>query len=58
MSTNLKISFCIPLKNNLRYFKKCFESIKKYCDVQYEIVCYIDSDNDGTEQYLIDNNIK
>ena len=53
-----KISFCIPLKNNLRYFKRCLNSIKKYADVPYEIVVYIDSDNDGTESFLIDNTIK
>ena len=46
-----KISFCIPLKNNLRYFKRCLNSIKKYADVPYEIVVYIDSDNDGTESF-------
>jgi len=58
MNNTPKISFCIPLKNNLRYFKRCLNSIKKYADVPYEIVVYIDSDNDGTESFLIDNTIK
>ena len=54
----MNISFCIPLKNNLRYFKRCYESILKNSDVPYEIVVYLDSDNDGTEKFLLKHNIK
>lgn len=52
------ISFCIPLKNNLRYFKRCHSSIVKNSDAQYEIIVYLDSDNDGAEKYLIENKIQ
>ena len=53
-----KVSFCIPLKNNLRYFTQCYTSIIKNADVPFEIIVYLDSDNDKTEEFLIANNIK
>jgi glycosyltransferase involved in cell wall biosynthesis len=52
------ISLCIPLKNNLRYFKKCFESIKSNADVEHEVVVYLDEDKDNTEKFLIANKIR
>ncbi len=51
------ITYCIPTKNNLRYLKNSIKSIKKYTSLQSEIIVYVDSDNDGTEKWLIENKI-
>ena len=53
-----KITFCIPSKDNLRYLKSSITSIKQNSVLDNEIIVRIDSDNDGTEKWLIDNNIK
>jgi glycosyltransferase involved in cell wall biosynthesis len=53
-----KITFCIPSKNNLRYLKNSINSIKKNSGVEHDIIVYVDSDNDGTEQWLIENKIQ
>ena len=53
-----KITFCIPSKNNLRYLKSSIGSIIENSSIQHEIIVFIDSDNDGTEKWLIENNIK
>lgn len=53
------ITFCIPSKNNLRYLKPCIKSIR---DNSYykdnEILVYVDQDNDGTCEWLDEQNIK
>lgn len=54
----MKITYCIPSKNNLRYLKNSIESIQRNSSVDYDIVVYIDSDNDGTETWLTENNIR
>lgn len=51
------ITFCIPTKNNLRYLKSCIKSILINSTYQNKILVYIDSDNDGTEDWLKENNI-
>jgi glycosyltransferase involved in cell wall biosynthesis len=48
----MKISYCLPTKNNLRYLKGSITSIKENSQLPYEIVVYIDADNDGTEEWL------
>lgn len=53
----MKITFCIPSKNNLRYLKNSIESVKKNSSYEHDVVVFIDSDNDGTEQWCIDNSI-
>jgi len=53
-----KITFCIPSKNNLRYLKNSIQSIKENSLYQNEIIVYIDADNDGTKEWLDQNNIK
>jgi len=58
----MKISYCIPSKNNLRYLKNSIRSILTYGE-NPEIIVYIDADNDKTEQWLSNtyatkNNIK
>lgn len=50
-----KISYCLPTKNNLRYLKGSIQSIVQNSQLPYEIVVYIDSDNDGTEDWLKQN---
>ena len=52
-----KITFCIPSKNNLRYLKNSIYSIRKNSSQNHDIIVYIDADNDGTEQWLKENNI-
>jgi glycosyltransferase involved in cell wall biosynthesis len=53
-----KITFCIPSKNNLRYLKNSIQSIKDNSTIEHEIIVYVDADNDDTEQWLIENQIK
>ena len=55
---NRKITFCIPSKNNLRYLKSSIQSIKENSLHQNEIIVYVDADNDGTKEWLDQNNIK
>jgi glycosyltransferase involved in cell wall biosynthesis len=53
------ISFCIPSKNNLRYLKLAIESIRKnsyYKD--NEVLVFVDQDDDGTCDWLKENNVK
>lgn len=52
------ITFCIPSKNNLRYLKNSINSIKNNSEFEHDIIVYIDADNDGTEQWLIDNEVR
>lgn len=51
----MKISYCLPTKNNLRYLKGSIQSIKENSQLPYEIVVFIDADNDGTEEWLKQN---
>lgn len=48
-----KITFCIPSKSNLRYLKTCIPSIRKnaYRD-DHDIIVFVDSDEDGTVEWL------
>ena len=48
----MKISYCLPTKNNLRYLKGSIQSIKENSQLPYEIVVYIDANTDGTEDWL------
>lgn len=53
------ITFCIPSKNNLRYLKVCIPSIRSNSYYkENEILVYVDQDNDGTEEWLIENDVK
>jgi len=48
-----KITFCIPSKDNLRYLKTCIPSIRKYAfRKDHDIIVFVDSDNDGTVEWL------
>ena len=48
-----KITFCIPSKTNLRYLKTCIPTIRKnaYRD-DHDIIVFVDSDEDGTVEWL------
>lgn len=59
MENNIpKFTFCITSKNNLRYLKHAVFYIKENSARDHDILVFIDADNDGTEKWCIDNNIK
>jgi glycosyltransferase involved in cell wall biosynthesis len=48
-----KITFCIPSKTNLRYLKTCIPSIRKNAyRKDHDIIVFVDSDEDGTVEWL------
>lgn len=54
-----KITFCIPSKDNLRYLKTCIPSIRKNAyRKDHDIIIFVDSDNDGTVEWLKENQTK
>jgi glycosyltransferase involved in cell wall biosynthesis len=54
-----KITFCIPSKSNLRYLKTCIPSIRENAfRKDHDIIVFVDSDEDGTEQWLDENKDK
>jgi GT2 family glycosyltransferase len=53
-----KITYCIPSKNNLRYLKSSIGSIKENSSQEFDIIVYVDSDNDGTKEWLDKKGIK
>ena len=50
-------SIIIPTFNNIKYLKICIESIKKNSIFNHEIIPHINEGADGTEEYLIKENI-
>jgi glycosyltransferase involved in cell wall biosynthesis len=60
MENNIpNFTFCITSKNNLRYLKHAVKHIKQNCfNNNHEILIFIDADNDGTEEWCLENNIK
>ena len=48
-----QITFCIPSKSNLRYLKTCIPSIRENASRNdHEIIIFVDSDEDGTVEWL------
>ena len=48
-----QITFCIPSKSNLRYLKTCIPSIRENASRNdHEIIIFVDSDEDGTIEWL------
>ena len=48
-----QITFCIPSKSNLRYLKTCIPSIRENAYLpNHEIIVFVDSDEDGTVEWL------
>lgn len=54
----MKITFCIPSKDNLRYLKNSIASIKKNSGQENDIIVYVDASNDGTLEWLETSKIK
>ncbi len=51
-----KITFCIPSKTNLRYLKTALPSIRKNAHRKdHDIIVFVDSDEDGTLEWLKEN---
>lgn len=51
-----KITFCIPSKTNLRYLKTAIPSIRKNAyRKDHDIIVFVDSDEDGTLEWLEEN---
>jgi glycosyltransferase involved in cell wall biosynthesis len=51
-----KITFCIPSKTNLRYLKTAIPSIRKNAHRKdHDIIVFVDSDEDGTLEWLKEN---
>jgi GT2 family glycosyltransferase len=59
MENNIpNFTFCITSKNNLRYLIHAIHYIKANCfNKNHKILVFIDSDNDGTEKWCIENDI-
>ena len=53
-----RITYCIPTKNNLRYLKNSINSIRENSSTEYDIVVFVDADNDGTIDWLNENGIR
>ena len=53
-----RITYCIPTKNNLRYLKNSINSIRENSLTEYDIVVFVDADNDGTIDWLNENGIR
>lgn len=53
-----RITYCIPTKNNLRYLKNSINSIRENSSTEYDIVVFVDADNDGTIDWLKENGIR
>ena len=54
-----KITFCIPVKSNLRYLKTCIPSLRENAfRKDHDIVIYVDQDTDGTLMWLRENKEK
>jgi glycosyltransferase involved in cell wall biosynthesis len=59
MENNIpKFTFCITSKNNLRYLKYAVFYIKENSIRDHDVLVFIDADNDGTEKWCIENDIK
>lgn len=52
------VTFCIPSKDNLRYLKSSITSIRENSSLDNDIIVYVDSDNDGTTQWLDENGVR
>ena len=51
-------SIIIPTLNNLEYLKICINSVNKNSKYKHEIIPHVNIGNDGTIEYLKENNIK
>ncbi len=51
-------SIIIPTLNNVKYLRLCIESIKKNSKFNHEIIVHVNLGNDGTIDFLKNNNIE
>ena len=51
-------SILIPTFNNINYLKFCIKSIKKNSKFTHQIICHVNIGNDGTIEYLKNENIE
>ena len=51
-------SIVIPTFNNIPYLKLCIKSIKNNSKYEHEIIIHINCGTDGTEKFLLSENIK
>jgi glycosyltransferase involved in cell wall biosynthesis len=51
-------SIIIPTFNNVKYLKLCIESIKKNSIFNHEIIAHVNLGEDGTKEYLDNENIE
>ena len=51
-------SIIIPTFNNVKYLKKCVESIKKNSSFNHQIIPHVNEGSDGTINFLEDNNLE
>ena len=51
-------SILIPTFNNLNYLKFCIRSLNKNSFYQNQIICHVNIGDDGTLDYLKNNNIE
>ena len=54
----MRFSVIIPTFNNLEYLKLCLLSLKKNSEVDHEIIVHNNGNEEPTNSYLKDNNIK
>jgi len=47
-----KITFCIPSRNNLRYLKNAYRSLRTHSSAEHEIIVLDDASDDGTIEWL------
>lgn len=52
------LSIVIPSWNNFPYLKACVDSIKKYSNVEYELLLHLNGGFDGSRQWAQDEGIK
>ncbi len=50
-------SIVIPSWNNLHYLKLCVESLRKYSNVQHEIIIHVNDGSDGTLDWVRSHNL-
>ena len=56
--TKIVFSIIIPSLNNLKYLKLCIYSLKKNSKYNHEIIVHVNLGEDGTIDYLKNENIK
>lgn len=56
-SKDFQFSILIPSWNNIDFLKLCIKSIQKHSSFQHQIIVHVNEGNDGTINFLQNNNI-